>query len=312
MRSVSRPLVSAIIPTYNRSGDVVIAVQTVVDQTYPAASIEILVVDDGGTDDTAAALAARFGDRVTLLRKVNGGVSSARNHGLAAARGDYLALLDSDDEWAPTKIAKQVEFLEARPTFGMVITDVERMTVARSTFDVFKRRDQLPQDGWNLPHVLRNPALAPPSAMLTRAAYEDVGGFDEQLRTAEDLDYHLRVALRWPIGVIEEPLTRAMRGHDGLSALAQTYRDYLFVVERFVAAHGDRIAPRDRDAALLRAYARNAKGLLHDGDVGDALRCAARAVARVRAPGDARVLRKLGRDLALGLVVRARRRLVKS
>jgi hypothetical protein len=145
--------------------------------------------------------------------------------------------------------------------------------------------------------------------MLTRAVYEDVGGFDESLRTAEDLDYHLRIALRWQIGVIDKPLTRAMRGHQGLSALARTYRDYLEVVERFVARHGDTIAPRDRDAALLHAYARNARGMLYDGDVAGALRCAARSAVRARSGADARLVGRLGFDMARGLAVTARRAL---
>src|SRR5688572_7104465 len=178
-----RPLVSAVIPTFNRRDDVVIAVGTVVAQTYPAASLEIIVVDDGGTDDTEAALRARFGDRVRYLKKPNGGVSSARNHGMAAARGDYLALLDSDDEWLPTHVEAQAGFLDRRPDFGLVITDVARMDEQRRDFDIFRRREFIPVDGWVLPYVLRNPALAPASAMLTRAVYEDVGGFDETLRT---------------------------------------------------------------------------------------------------------------------------------
>jgi glycosyltransferase involved in cell wall biosynthesis len=305
---VGSPVVSAIIPTYNRRDDVVIAVRTAVEQTYPASSLEILVVDDGGSDDTAEVLARTFGDRVALLRKPNGGVSSARNYGFAAARGAYFALLDSDDEWLPTKIARQVEYLEARPTFGMVITDVERMTEDRVGFEIFHRREQVPADGHVLPYILRFPALAPASAMLRREVYEDIGGFDESLRTAEDLDFHLRVARRWPIGVIPETLTRAMRGHEGLSALARTYRDYLQVMERFIAAHGDELDPRDRDAALLEAYARNARGLLWDGDVVEALRCGARSAIRVRNPGDARKVAALGLDLAKGLAVQARRR----
>lgn len=303
-----RPLVSAIIPTYNRAADVVIAVGTALDQTYPADRLEVIVVDDGGTDDTAEVLARAYGDRFRYLRKPNGGVSSARNHGLSAARGDYLALLDSDDEWRPTKIARQVDYLEAHPGFGMVVTDVERMDERRVAFEVFRRRDQLPEDGHVLRWVVRNPALAPASAMLTRAAYEDVGGFDESLRTAEDLDFHLRVARRWPIGVIEEPLTRAMRGHEGLSALARTYRDYLEVIERFVRDHADELAPRDRDAALLEAYARNARGLLWDGDVSAALRCAALAARRARSAADAEKLARLGVTLARGLAAQARRR----
>jgi glycosyltransferase involved in cell wall biosynthesis len=304
---VTRPLVSAVIPTYNRKDDVLIAVRTAVEQTYPAESLEILVVDDGGTDDTEEALRRAFGDRIRYLKKPNGGVSSARNAGLAAAEGEYLALLDSDDEWLPTKIAKQVAFLEAHPDFGMVLTHVERMDAGRVGFEIFDRRTQIPEDGWVLRHVLRNPALAPASAMFTRDVYEDVGGFDEGLRTAEDLDFHLRVALRWPIGVIDEVLTRAMRGHEGLSALAQSYRDYLDVVERFVRDHGHRLDARDKDAALLEAYARNVRGLLWAGDVGEALRCGVKSAVRARSLDDARRVAGLGADLARGLAVRLRR-----
>ncbi|MEZ4403795.1 MAG: glycosyltransferase [Kofleriaceae bacterium] len=301
------PLVSAIIPTFNRSADVRIAVGTVVAQTYPAAALEIIVVDDGGTDDTAAVLAAAFGDRVRYLRKPNGGVAAARNHGLAAARGELLALLDDDDEWQPTKIARQVEVLTARPELGMVITDVERMDERRVGFEIFRRREFIPEDGWVLRHVLRNPALAPASAMFRREVFTATGGFDASLRTAEDLDFHLRVALRFPIAVIAEPLTRAMRGHQGLSALARTNRDYLDVIERFVAAHADAIAPVDRDAALFWAYARNARGILWDGRFRDALALAARAAARTRGSDEARELARLGAVLARNAVVRARR-----
>jgi glycosyltransferase involved in cell wall biosynthesis len=305
-------LVSAIIPTYNRSKDVVIAVGTVLAQTYPAAAIEIIVVDDGSTDDTEAVVAGELGGHVRYLRKANGGVSSARNHGLAAARGEYLALLDSDDEWTPTHVAEQVAFLDAHPDFGMVLTDVARMDDQRRDYEIFRRREFLPEDGWILPWVLRNPALVPASVMMTRAAYEDVGGFDQTLRTAEDLDFHLRMALAWPIGVIDRPLTRAMRGHQGLSALAQTYRDYLEVVERFVARYGEHIDPIDRDAALVNAYARNARGMMYDGNVRGALRCAARTVSRVRGRDEAIVVGRLAFDLMRGLAVRARRAVLRE
>lgn len=303
----SSPLVSAVIPTYNRRDDVLIAVRTVVEQTYPADSIEIIVVDDGGSDDTQAALDRAFGSRIRYLKKPNGGVSSARNAGMAASRGDYLALLDSDDEWLPTKIARQVEYLEAHEGYGMVVTNVERMDRDRVGFEIFDRRAQIPEDGWVLRHVLRNPALVPASAMLTRDVYEDVGGFDETLRTAEDLDFHLRIAVRWPIGVLAEVLTRAMRGHEGLSALAQSYRDYLEVIERFVREHGHQLEPRDRDGALLEAYARNVKGLLWAGEVGEALRCGVKSAVRARSLDDARKVAGLGVVLARGLAVRLRR-----
>ena len=189
---------SAIIPTFNRRDQIVYAVSSIIAQTYPAACIEIIVVDDGGTDDTADVVRRLWGDRVRVLRKPNGGVASARNHGLAAARGEYLAFLDSDDEWFPTKIEKQVAFLAARPHFGMVLTDVELITEARVGLGTYRRRPHLPVDGYVLRWVLRTPTLVPPSLLMRRAVYEDVGGFDESLPTAEDLDYYLGCYLADP------------------------------------------------------------------------------------------------------------------
>lgn len=307
---MATPLVSAVIPTFNRARDVCIAVGTVVAQTYPADGIEIIVVDDGGKDDTEQALAGAFGARVRYLRKENGGVSEARNFGMRAARGAYIALLDDDDEWLPAKIERQVEVLERRPEIGMVITDVERMDEHRKGFEIFRRREFIPEDGWVLRHVLRNPALAPASAMFRREVFDTVGGFDRSLRTAEDLDFHLRVALRYQEAVIAETLTRAMRGHQGLSALARTNNDYLVVIERFLAAHPDAVEKADRDAALFWAYARNARGLLWgEGTLADALALAGKAARWARTRTELTELAKLGVDVAKNSAVRARRRL---
>lgn len=309
---MATPLVSAVIPTYNRSGFVRIAVGTAVAQTYPAAGLEIIVVDDGGKDDTADVLTREFGSRVRYLRKENGGVSEARNFGMKAARGAYIALLDDDDEWLPTKIERQVEQLERRRDIGMVITDVERMDEARKGFEIFRRREFIPEDGWVLRHVLRNPALAPASAMFRREVVETVGGFDKNLRTAEDLDFHLRVALRYQEAVIAEPLTRAMRGHQGLSALSRTNKDYLDVIERFLAAHPDAVSTADRDAALFWAYARNARGLLwSDGTLTDALSLAGKAARRARTRPELAELARLGVDVAKNTAARARRQLLR-
>lgn len=301
------PLVSAVIPTFNRAADVRIAVGTAVTQTYPAGALEIIVVDDGGADDTEAVLAREFGARVRYLRKPNGGVASARNVGMAAATGELIALLDDDDEWKPTKVARQVALFAKRPELGMVITDVERMDERRVGFEIFRRRESLPTDGWILPQVLRNPALVPASAMFRREVFTATGGFDTRLRTAEDLDFHLRVALRYPIAVIAEPLTRAMRGHQGLSALSRTNRDYLDVIERFLRDHGHAVTAADRDAALFWAYARNSRGVVFEGSFRDAALLAARAAWRVRRLDEARELQRLGATLARNAVVRLRR-----
>ena len=272
-----RPETSVIIPTWNRRDLVARAIDSVLAQSRPVE--EIIVVDDGSSDGTGEFLAQRYGERIVLLAQANAGVSAARNRGLAVARGGYLGLLDSDDVWLPEKTARQVGFLEANPGIGLVLCDVFRVDVHGETIDVFERRVQIPEDGPALQWVLRDPALAPLSAMMRREVYEDVGGFDETLRTAEDLDFHLRVAARWSIGVVAEPLARALRGHDGLSALASTEDDYIAVMER-AAERAQGAVPEDaRRQALAAAYVRNAEGCVWRGRYGEARALARKAKA---------------------------------
>ena len=267
---------------------------------------EIVVVDDGSGDGTREQLESVYGQRLIVLRTERLGVSGARNHGMAAARGDYIALLDSDDEWLPGKLEAQVRFLEARPDYGMVVTDVVQMDRQRTSYDVLRRREAIPEDGDVLRYVLRNPALAPSSALFRRRVLDDVGPFDTTLPTAEDLDFHLRVALRWKIGVISEPLTRAMRGHDGLSSLPRTYADYLDVMERFMAAHPE-IPAQDRRAGLHAASLRNLRGLLVSGHIGPAVAVAARVARRARSLSDVLDLARMAPLAARAAVRRALR-----
>lgn len=251
------------------------AIETVLAQTR--AVEEIIVIDDGSTDGTGHALQARFGDRIRYVWQANAGVSAARNHGMRLAQGRYFALLDSDDEWLPDKTQAQIEWLQARPDFGMVVCDVQRVDRDGAPIDVFHRREVIREDGRVLRYLIHNPALAPASAILRREVFEDVGGFDESLRTAEDIDFHLRIAQRWPIGVVEQPLVRAMRGHDGLSAESSTYDDYVRVVEAAVQRARGEVEARELDQALASTYARNARGMIIRGRWGDGWKLARKA-----------------------------------
>jgi glycosyltransferase involved in cell wall biosynthesis len=236
-----------------------------------------LLVDDGSTDDTEARVRDAYGERVRYLRQDNAGVSAARNRGLREARGAYIAFLDSDDLWKPDKTRLQLQFLEQRADYGMVLCDVERVTDDGSPIDVLHRRTVLPVDGRIVSHVLRSPALVPASAMIRREVYETVGGFDESLRTAEDLDFHLRVALDWPIGVVEQPLVRAIRGHGGLSAASSAYDDYVEAYRRFVARCRGILPQAELDQAMATAYLRSARGASQEARWSAAARACGRA-----------------------------------
>ncbi len=272
------------------------AIESVLAQTRSVE--EIVVIDDGSTDGTGDVLRERYGDRIRYVYQPNAGVSAARNHGMSIAQGRYFALLDSDDEWLPEKTARQIEWMEAHPDFGMVLCDVERIDAQRQVIDIFHRREVIREDGWALRWIIHNPALAPASAILRREVFADVGGFDERLRTAEDIDFHLRIAHRWQIGVVEVPLVRAMRGHDGLSAESSTYDDYVRVVERAVEHARDKVDAAELDHALAATYARNARGLLIQKRWREGVRMAAQAW---RLTPDAALRRDLLRLIPFGL-----------
>ncbi|RZA29124.1 MAG: glycosyltransferase, partial [Lysobacteraceae bacterium] len=248
-----------IIPTFNRCALLPRALDSVLSQSRRVG--EIVVVDDGSTDDTRLMLEQRYAGRVRYIRQDNAGVSAARNRGMTVASGRYLALLDSDDQWLPDKNARQVEWMEANPGFGMVLCDVFRVDPDYLPIDVLHRRKVISEDGWVLRHVLQDPAFAPSSALFKKDVFDAIGGFDESLRTAEDLDFLLRTARHWQVGVVEEPLVKAMHGHDGLSSEACTYDDYLQVIDRALDLARGQVEDADLRRARGANYARIAKGM---------------------------------------------------
>jgi glycosyltransferase involved in cell wall biosynthesis len=302
MNEAGAALVSTVIPTFNRRALIGRCVESAFAQTYP--SQEVIVVDDGSTDGTGDFLRERYGRRIRYVWQRNGGVSNARNHGMRLASGELIALLDSDDLWEPTKLEKQVAFFRARPDFGMVLTDVRRVDGAGRLIDVFRRRDVIRNDGDALADVLLNPALVPASIMIRRTVFEQLGGFDETLNTAEDIEFHLRIAEAFRIGVIEEALTIAARGGDGLSSAPTSDSDYVTVMERFMAGHGSRLAPAVRRAALFALYERTARSACRSGRVWQGLHYLALAATRARSAQEAV---KLANSLVLsGSVIGAR------
>ncbi len=287
---IDTPDISVVITTFNRRELVIGAVRSVLAQTRTVG--QLIIVDDGSNDGTEAALAREFSGRIEYVWQENRGVSSARNRGLALARGRYLCLLDSDDRWHPDKSRLQMDWLEDRPDYGMVLCDVIRVDAQEHQIDILPRRAAIPEDGEVLQWVMRDPALVPSSIMLRREVVESIGGFDTNLATAEDLDFHLRVARSWKIGVIEQPLATARRGHDGLSASLGTYSDYVQVFERFATTVSERLTVAQIGTALSSAYRRSARGLVLEGRWQEAFRYASQALTHAPTLGEK--LRTLG------------------
>ena len=184
------PLVSIIIPCFNHGCYLGDAVRSVLQQTY--APIEIIVVDDGSTDDTAK-VAHSFGAAIRYVKKQNGGLSSARNKGIECAKGEFLGFLDADDCFYPTKIEKQVHFFADHPELGLVFCGWK--LVRDGDFVVLST--EIPHDQHDFSDELLTHSLFHVTCVLIcRIAIERMGRFDEQLTSCEDRDYWLRAAQR--------------------------------------------------------------------------------------------------------------------
>jgi glycosyltransferase involved in cell wall biosynthesis len=218
-------LVSAIIPTYNRAHAVCEAVESVLNQTY--SKIEVVVVDDGSTDDTQAQL-KKYGNRIRVITQNNAGPAVARNHGIAASNGELIAFLDSDDLWLPHKIDRQVALLHKAGVsipcclcnITMRWTDMER-----TSFETAYLAPSLEEGIWvNVDEVLATRFLLfNQGVAIRRNVLEKIGGFDENLWLLEDHELALRLSLEGPWAFLREPLViwRESTSGNSLSQKAQ-------------------------------------------------------------------------------------------
>jgi glycosyltransferase involved in cell wall biosynthesis len=303
--------ITTVIPTYNRSADVAVAVESALGQRYPRDRHEVIVVDDGSTDDTPEVL-SRYGDAIRTLRVPNGGVAAARNHGIVHARGEAIAFLDSDDTWDPDKLALQAEVLATQPEIAMVLTSMKIVDASGRMKEIYSRRRTLPVDGNVLPYVLRNPSMTPSSAMVRTEVARELTGFDPRLKTAEDLDFHLRLALRHGVAVIDQPLLRYTRADGSLGDSVRSYHDYMLVLHRFIAAHADELDRRTVREALHGAYVRNGHGLATHGEIAGALRFGLGGLRHSTTARDAMAVATVALQLARTLAARTWQRITRG
>jgi glycosyltransferase involved in cell wall biosynthesis len=199
-------VVSVIITTYNRKAFLEEAIRSVLDQSY--GEKEIIVVDDGSTDGSREAV--RDIPSLRYEWKENGGISSARNLGIALAQGDYLAFLDVDDLWKREKLAVQMSRMAAE---GSVVSYTDEIWLKDGRW-LNQRKRHRKYSGSIYDRCLPLCIISPSSALIRKEIFSEVGLFDETLPVCEDYDMWLRISCRYPVLFIPEPLIVKRGGHD--------------------------------------------------------------------------------------------------
>jgi len=202
------PLISIILPTYNRAYSLPASLDSVFAQTYK--NWELILIDDGSTDDTVALLEQLSDPRIVYIHQENQGVSAARNLGISQCKGEYIALLDSDDEWMPKKLITQLRYMQEQ---DYEICQTDEIWIRKG-----KRVNQPAKyakpEGWFFEASLNMCLISPSCTMFSRAAWEHIGPFDVDMPSCEDYDMWLRACLIYPIGLVSEKLTVKHGGRD--------------------------------------------------------------------------------------------------
>ena len=213
MRLMNNPgLISVIIPTFNRKSLCKRAVASVLRQTYQ--NFELIVVDDGSADGTSAEYFFENATHKNLLfirNEMNRGVSYSRNRGVAHSSGGWIAFLDSDDEWHLQKLKRQVEWVEKNPGYDIMQT---REIWIRGGKRVNPPKTHEKQAGYIFEQSLDRCMITPSSVMLKKELFLRYGGFNESIPACEDYGLWLRITLRNPIGLIDEPLLTRYGGRE--------------------------------------------------------------------------------------------------
>ncbi|MBK1692156.1 glycosyltransferase family 2 protein [Ectothiorhodospira mobilis] len=218
---MSTPWISVVIPAFNAAGYIGQALESVATQEM--ADLEVIVVDDGSTDGTAEVVAEGF-PWVTLLRKENGGAGSARNLGVAHARGGHVAFLDADDVWLPGKLQAQWSCLQGEPHCRFCCTAFEHWFPEGGETDVAQPGTgemvlDPERSGWVYHLLLLDCFVWTSTVLVERRLLEQVGGFDESLRLGQDYDLWLRISRQVPVHFLATPF--AHYRHHSRSATAR-------------------------------------------------------------------------------------------
>jgi glycosyltransferase involved in cell wall biosynthesis len=271
------PEVSIVVPAYNAGQTLAQTLASIMAQTVD--DYEVIVVDDGSSDDTAqvAAQAQAQDSRVTVVSTANGGVARARNRGIAETTGSFVAFLDADDLWRPTKLAEQLERFAADPSAGVCVTAATRIDDLSREVDSMRMENT---DDTCAALLLRSMvAGCISSGVVRRSLIEAVGGFDPAFSQCADWDLWLRLSRQSRFSLIDEDLV-LYRTHSGnmSSNVSLLERDTFAVLDKFFAceASGPYLPLRRR--AYSNHWLICSGSYLHARASGDSLRCLANAL----------------------------------
>jgi glycosyltransferase involved in cell wall biosynthesis len=252
--------VSVVIPTYERPKFLDGAITTALDQTYD--DIEVIVVDDGSTQQYAQSITDTYSDRVKLVRHNNNmGLSASRNTGVKNSTGDYIAFLDDDDRWHQTKISRQMSSIKRKNKAGLATCLVAAVTPEGE----FVHCEADAPSGDCAEELLIDNTIGTPSRVLVRrSAFNDVGGFDESLATKQDWDFYMRLCQDWTVAAVKDHLCYRTI-HDSMSSdIDSGYEDGRKVIEKNRALI-DKSGKLNE--AIAGQYERSAMAYLRSGEL---------------------------------------------
>jgi glycosyltransferase involved in cell wall biosynthesis len=245
------PAVSVIIPTCNYGDFIDDALKSVFDQTFK--DFEVIVVDDGSTDDTGTRIAV-YGDKIRYLYQMQKGPGSARNKGISESNGEFIAFLDADDLWYPTKLEKQIEKMRGNPRLGMVLTDNSLFDENGIYKDYVAKINYLFK-GDIVSNIFLKSGVVTPTVMVRRKALDKVGLFEESLYIAEDDNLWIRIAAEFEVDIVDESLAQ-IRDHRFRTMRVSEKLEESVVknIQLLVSKYGQGVADRIKPLAAQKYY----------------------------------------------------------